>query len=73
MAFPTAHGSGDSHPSSGRHLGPAGGLKDFADKKRIKILRDGKLFKTVNYKDLISGKHPEFNILLMDNDHVIVN
>ena len=50
-----------------------GGLKDFADKKRIKILRDGKLFKTVAYKDLISGKHPEFNILLMDNDHVIVN
>lgn len=50
-----------------------GGFKDFADKKHIKILRDGKLFMTVNYKDLISGKHPESNILLLDKDHVIVN
>ena len=50
-----------------------GGFKDFADKKHIRILRDGKLFKVVNYRDLISGKHPESNILLMDNDHVIVN
>jgi polysaccharide export outer membrane protein len=50
-----------------------GGFKDFADKKHIKILRDGKLFITVNYKDLISGKSPEKNILLQDKDHVIVN
>jgi polysaccharide export outer membrane protein len=50
-----------------------GGFKDFADKKHIKILRDGKLFMTVNYKDLISGKNPEKNILLQDKDHVIVN
>jgi len=49
-----------------------GGFKDFADKKHIKILRDGKLFKTVNYNDLISGKHPEENILLQDKDHIIV-
>jgi polysaccharide biosynthesis/export protein len=49
-----------------------GGFKDFADKKHITILRDGKFFMTVNYKDLISGKHPEKNILLMDKDHVIV-
>jgi polysaccharide biosynthesis/export protein len=50
-----------------------GGFKDFADKKHIKILRDGKSFMTVNYKDLISGKHPESNIMLQDKDHVIVN
>jgi len=49
-----------------------GGFKDFADKKHIKILRDGKLFTTVNYKDLTSGKHPEANIWLQDKDHVIV-
>ena len=49
-----------------------GGFKDFADKKHIKILRDGKLFRKVNYNDLISGKHPEMNILLQDKDHVIV-
>ena len=50
-----------------------GGFKDFADKKHIRILRDGKLFLTVNYKDLVSGKHPETNILLQDKDHVVVN
>lgn len=50
-----------------------GGFRDFADKKHIKILRDGKVFKVVNYKDLTSGKHPEDNILLQDKDHVIVN
>jgi polysaccharide export outer membrane protein len=49
-----------------------GGFKDFADKKHIRILRDGKLFMQVNYNDLISGKHPELNILLQDKDHVIV-
>jgi polysaccharide biosynthesis/export protein len=49
-----------------------GGFRDFADKKHIRILRDGKLFVVVNYKDLISGKHPEANILLQDKDHVIV-
>ena len=49
-----------------------GGFRDFADKKHIKILRDGKLYMTINYHDLISGKHPEKNILLQDKDHVIV-
>jgi polysaccharide export outer membrane protein len=49
-----------------------GGFRDFADKKHIRILRDGKVFMTVNYKDLISGKHPESNPLLQDKDHVIV-
>jgi len=50
-----------------------GGFRDFADKKHVKILRDGKVFMTVNYKDLTNGKHPEQNVLLQDKDHVIVN
>jgi len=50
-----------------------GGFRDFADKKHIKILRDGKVFITVNYKDLVSGKHSELNISLQDKDHVVVN
>jgi len=50
-----------------------GGFRDFADKKHIKILRDGKLLMTVNYKDLTSGKKPDANLLLLDKDHIIVN
>src|ERR1039457_5671456 len=49
-----------------------GGFKDFADKKHIKVQRDGKIMMTVSYNDLINGKHPEKNILLKPNDHVIV-
>jgi polysaccharide export outer membrane protein len=50
-----------------------GNFKDFANKNKIEILRDGKKFMTVKYKDIISGKHPECNPELMDGDHVIVN
>jgi polysaccharide export outer membrane protein len=49
-----------------------GGFRDFADKNHIKVLRDGKIFMTIKYNDLISGKRPELNILLQDKDHVIV-
>jgi polysaccharide export outer membrane protein len=49
-----------------------GGFKDFADKKHIKVQRDGKIMMTVSYNDLINGKHPEKNILLKPTDHVIV-
>jgi hypothetical protein len=47
-----------------------GGFKDFADKNKITILRDGKpLYIERNgkktqyfkYSDMISGKHPESN------------
>jgi polysaccharide export outer membrane protein len=54
-------------------LSARGGFKDFADKNHIKIMRDGKVFMTVKYKELVSGKHPELNIRLQDQDHVIVN
>jgi len=49
-----------------------GGFRDFADKKHITILRDGKVLKVVNYNDLIKGKKPELNILLQTNDHIVV-
>jgi polysaccharide export outer membrane protein len=49
-----------------------GGFKDFADKKHIKVQRDGKIMMTVSYNDLINGKHPEKNILLKATDHIIV-
>jgi polysaccharide export outer membrane protein len=49
-----------------------GGLKDFADKNHIKVRRDSKIINVVSYNDLINGKHPEKNILLKANDHVIV-
>lgn len=50
-----------------------GGFKEFADKKHIRVLRDGKVFMIVNYKNLIDGKHQDLNVLLQDGDHVIVN
>ncbi|MGA2194731.1 MAG: polysaccharide biosynthesis/export family protein [Bryobacteraceae bacterium] len=49
-----------------------GGFKDFADKRHIKVQRDGKILVTVSYNDLVNGKRPEKNILLKPNDHVIV-
>jgi polysaccharide biosynthesis/export protein len=58
-----------------------GGFKDFADKRHIRILRGGKPYlfvngkkkaDSVNYNDIISGKHPEANPLLLDGDHVVV-
>lgn len=59
-----------------------GGFKDFANKNKIHILRDGKPLyydsggkKTqyFKYRDMVSGKHPESNPELLDNDHVIVD
>jgi polysaccharide export outer membrane protein len=62
-------------------LSTHGCCKDFANKNRIEILRDGKPLvhdaggkKTeyFKYTDLTSGKHPESNPLLLDGDHIIV-
>lgn len=49
----------------------AGGFKDFANRKDIKILRGNQVLK-FNYKEAIRGKHPEQNILLQPNDQIIV-
>jgi polysaccharide export outer membrane protein len=49
----------------------AGGLRDFANEKKIYILRGDKRI-LFNYKDVIHGKHMEQNIALESGDHVIV-
>jgi len=49
----------------------AGGLRDFANEKKIYILRGDKRL-LFNYKDVIHGKHMDQNIALESGDHVIV-
>jgi polysaccharide export outer membrane protein len=50
----------------------AGGLQDFANEKKIYVLRgDKKLM--FNYKDIKNGKHLEQNIKLEPGDHIFVN
>ncbi|HWB87006.1 MAG TPA: polysaccharide biosynthesis/export family protein [Bryobacteraceae bacterium] len=49
----------------------AGGFKDFANTKKITILR-GKEQLKFNYKDVTHGKHLEQNILLQPGDQIIV-
>jgi polysaccharide biosynthesis/export protein len=49
----------------------AGGLRDFANEKKIYILRGDKRI-LFNYKDVIHGKHMDQNIALESGDHVIV-
>jgi polysaccharide export outer membrane protein len=50
----------------------AGGFHDFADKKHIKLLRNGKVLVTFNWNDAVQGKHPENNIFLKHGDLIIV-
>ena len=49
----------------------AGGFRDFANTKKITILRNGKLLK-FNYKDVIKGKNMDQNILLENGDYIVV-
>jgi polysaccharide biosynthesis/export protein len=49
----------------------AGGLRDFANGKKIYILRGSERLK-FNYKDVIKGKNLEQNIPLQSGDHVVV-
>lgn len=55
----------------------AGGFKDFAKKKDIRILRqtpNGTESRfTFNYDDYVKGKHPQANIRLQPGDTVVVN
>lgn len=56
-------------------LSSAGGFTQFANLKRIYMLRmeNGKQVKyPFNYKDAISGKHPEQNIVLKAGDTIVV-
>jgi polysaccharide export outer membrane protein len=52
-------------------LSNAGGFRDFANTKRIRILRKGNILH-FNYKDVIRGKNLEQNILVESGDHIIV-
>lgn len=52
-------------------LSIAGGFKDFANKKNIKILRGAKTFK-FNYNEVTKGKKMEQNINVENGDHIIV-
>ena len=52
-------------------LGNAGGFRDFANTKKIKILRGGKIF-NFNYKDVTNARHLEQNIYLENGDQIIV-
>lgn len=49
----------------------AGGLRDFANGKKIYVLRGDKRIH-FNYKEVIKGKNLEQNIQLQAGDHVIV-
>ena len=51
----------------------AGGFRDFANVKKIEIIRDSthERFR-FNYKDVIHGKHTEQNILLKPGDIIVV-
>lgn len=49
----------------------AGGFKDFANTKRIEIIRGNQHFK-FNYKDVMKGKHTEQNIFLEPGDIINV-
>jgi polysaccharide biosynthesis/export protein len=56
-------------------LSSAGGFTPFAKTKSIYVLRmeDGKQQKyPVNYRDVVTGKHPEQDILLKPGDTIVV-
>ena len=49
----------------------AGGFRDFANPKKIVILRKGQRLK-FNYKEVIAGKKIEQNVPLESGDQIIV-
>lgn len=52
-------------------LSNCGGFKDFANKKKITILRKGKQIK-FNYSEVVKGKKGDQNILLEPGDYIII-
>jgi polysaccharide export outer membrane protein len=52
-------------------LANAHGFKEFANIKKIRILR-GKEQLRFNYKDVSKGKHPEQNVYLQAGDVIVV-
>jgi polysaccharide biosynthesis/export protein len=53
-------------------LGNAGGFREFANSKDIRILRNGKILH-FNYKDVSRGKHLEQNIFVENGDQIFVH
>jgi polysaccharide export outer membrane protein len=52
-------------------LSNAGGFKEFANKKKIVIMRGTERLK-FNYNDVVKGKKLEQNIQIQDGDHIFV-
>lgn len=52
-------------------LAAAGGFKDFANKKKIVLMRGTRKF-PFNYNDAVKGRHMEQNITLQDGDIIYV-
>lgn len=52
-------------------LSRTGGFRDFANRKKIQILRGTQTFR-FNWEEVIKGKKPEQNILLESGDHIVV-
>ena len=53
-------------------LGNAGGFREFANQKKIMIIRRGGARFNFNYKEVIAGKKLEQNIQLQPGDQIIV-
>jgi len=54
----------------------AGGLTTYADKGNVTLLRydEGKESRTrIDYRKVVSGEKPEFNVWLVPGDTIIVN
>ena len=52
-------------------LAIAGGFRDYADRKKIMIMRGPKRY-SFNYTEVVKGKNLLQNILLESGDHIIV-
>ncbi len=49
----------------------AGGFRDFANTKKIRVMRGAQVFR-FNYKEVTQGRHLDENILLQPGDQIIV-
>jgi polysaccharide biosynthesis/export protein len=52
-------------------LSRGGGFREFANTKKIRVLRGGEV-RRFNYKEVTNGKHLEQNIEVENGDHIIV-
>ena len=52
-------------------LSRSGGFREFANRKKIRVLRDGQIHH-FNYKEVTNGKRLEQNIAVENGDHIIV-